>query len=83
MENTAVQELINELEQFKKFPMVDQATITSAIDFAKLRLEKEKEQIKDAYMAAICNVYELEVCPADEQDAAEEFYNENYQGVSV
>ena len=52
MENTALQDLINELEQFKKFPMVDQATITAAIDFAKLRLEKEREQIIEAFNEA-------------------------------
>ena len=49
--NTALQELIKELEKFKKFPMVDQPTITAAIDFAKLRLEKEKEQIMNAFVA--------------------------------
>ena len=37
MKQSAVQNLIKELEQFAKFPMVDKATIQAAIDFAKLR----------------------------------------------
>ena len=48
MENkkqTALQELIKELKQFKKFPMVDQPTIDAAIEFAELKLEMEKQQI--------------------------------------
>ena len=46
---TAVQDLINELKQFKKFPMVNQPTIEAAIEFAELRLEMEKEQIEKAW----------------------------------
>ncbi len=46
MKQTALQDLIDKLKQFKKFPMVDQPTIDAAIEFAELRLEMEKEQIK-------------------------------------
>lgn len=46
---TALQELIEELKQFKNFPLVDQATIDASIAFAELRLEKEKQQIEDAF----------------------------------
>ena len=51
MKQSAVQNLIKELEQFAKFPMVDKATIQAAIDFAKLRIETEKEQLIEAYYA--------------------------------
>ena len=47
--NTAIQELIKELEKFKSFPMVDKSTIEAAIDFAKLRLDDEKKQIEEAW----------------------------------
>jgi hypothetical protein len=46
----SVQNLIKELEQFAKFTMVDKATIEAAIDFAKLRIETEKEQLIEAYL---------------------------------
>ena len=38
-----------ELEQFAKFPMVDKSTIEATIEFAKLKLAMEKEQIIDAF----------------------------------
>jgi len=44
----------------------------------KTALEKEKEQIKIAYMDAACSIYGLEVCPVDEQDAAECYYSEQF-----
>ena len=46
---TAIQDLINELKQFRKFPFVDVPTIDAAISFAKLRLEMNKDQIIKAY----------------------------------
>ena len=45
---TAIQDLIDELKQFKKFPMVDVPTIEAAIGFAEFRLELNKQQIIDA-----------------------------------
>ena len=48
MKKTAIQDLIDELKQFKKFPMVDVPTIEAAIEFAELRLELNKQQIIDA-----------------------------------
>lgn len=48
-ELTAVQELIKDLKRFMKFPMVDQHTIETAIEFAEAKLEMEKQQIIHAY----------------------------------
>jgi len=45
---TAIQDLIDELKMFQKFPMVDKSTIQAAIDFAELRLDLNKKQIIDA-----------------------------------
>ena len=80
MKQSAIQNLIKELEQFAKFPMVDKATIEAAIDFAKLRIETEKEQIVDAYYAGTAqfdNAASI-VSPKTPQD----YYVENYGGVS-
>ena len=41
-------------------------------------LEKEREQIELAYMGAVCSIYELDVCPIDEQDAASCYYEAQY-----
>ena len=49
MKQTAVQELISDLKNFAKFPMVDQPTLEAAIEFAELALLKEKEQHKDTW----------------------------------
>lgn len=77
-QQTAVQNLINELKQFKKFPMVDQPTIDAAIGFAELRLEMEKEQIINAYKREAC--YMKYAGCTDEQinKSAEKYYNETY-----
>jgi hypothetical protein len=48
-EQTPVEALIKDLEQFAKFPMVNKATIEAAIDFAKLRLPEERKVIEEAY----------------------------------
>lgn len=45
---TAIESLIKDLEQFQKFPMVNQPTIEAAIEFARLRLADEKSQIIEA-----------------------------------
>ena len=50
---TALQELISELHQFKKFPMVDQPTIDAAIEFAELKLEPERLQLENAYKQGV------------------------------
>ena len=50
---TALQDLIHELQQFKKFPMVDQPTINAAIKFAELRLEPERLQLENAYKQGV------------------------------
>jgi hypothetical protein len=55
---TAIQNLIEELKQFKKFPMVDQPTIQAAIDFAELRLEEERDLLKSIYGVQHFNVDE-------------------------
>lgn len=41
---TPIQNLIVELKKFKQFPMVDEATIEAAIEFAELQLETEQSQ---------------------------------------
>jgi hypothetical protein len=72
MENkqTAVQDLIKELEQFAKVPMVDKPTIEAAIEFTKLKLPIEKQQMIDAYLA--------DRFPCSEQDAGQ-YYTETYK----
>jgi hypothetical protein len=50
--------------------MVDQPTIEAAIEFAELRLSKEKEQIIDAVDYG-CDDY-------GSQKHGEEYYNQNY-----
>jgi hypothetical protein len=69
-QQTALQNLIKELKQFAKFPMVDQPTIEAAIEFAELRLSKEKEQIIDAVDYG-CDDY-------GSQKHGEEYYNQVY-----
>jgi hypothetical protein len=72
MKQTAIQNLVMELEQFAKFPMVDRATIEAAIDFAKIRLETEKDQIIDAHD----NGY---IDGGNKKDiTAEKYYQETY-----
>jgi hypothetical protein len=68
---TAVQELIHELKQFKKFPMVDQATIQAAIEFAELKLEVEREQIENTYWDGGQDVPLFE-------ETCKEYYNKTY-----
>jgi hypothetical protein len=83
MEQTAIQNLIMELEQFAKFPMVEKATIEAAIAFAKLRLRIEKEQMIDTftegYNAGWCMAKEH----ADEDQIydAEEYYAKTYESL--
>ena len=68
---TALQELIKELKQFKKFPMVDQPTIDAAIEFAELKLEMEKQQIIET-----ARFYFHERGKA----TPEQYYNQEYGG---
>ena len=72
---TAVQNLIIELEQFAKFPMVDKPTIEAAIEFAKLRLELEKKQMIDAVLD---DVADNENMKKKFVDRFEQYYNETY-----
>jgi len=83
MNHSAIQNLINELKQFAKFPMVDQPTIEAAIDFAQLRIEMEKEQIIDAFQSG----YDAGWCMAkessDDDDMiynADQYYNQYFIG---
>lgn len=69
---TAMQELI-EIIKFYEEECVDEDIkigLTSAKNMAKDMLEKEKEQIIDAYGTAICMFYESE--------QPEEYYNQTY-----
>jgi hypothetical protein len=69
---TAVENLIMELEQFAKFPMVDKSTIEAAIEFAKLRLAMEKENSEISFFAG----YNYEgAFPVDEH---EDYYNKTF-----
>lgn len=56
MAKTAIQELIYELKQFAKFPLLDKATVEAAIDFAKIAQEKEKQQLIDFAYSQLGNV---------------------------
>lgn len=75
MKQTAVNNLIIELEQFAKFPMVDKATIEAAIDFAKLRLEMEKEQIIDAANLSIKDRWYV---ATKYSNCGEQYYSKTY-----
>ena len=71
IKQTAVENLIMELEQFAKFPMVDKPTIEAAIEFAKLKLAMEKEQIENAFMVGVKNEkYRF--------DTKEQYYTETF-----
>lgn len=74
---TAVQDLIDELKRFKKFPMVDQPTIDAAIEFAELRLEMEEQQIVDAFGVG-CQVESTRLIGY--QEMANEYYQREYGG---
>jgi hypothetical protein len=80
MKQSAIQNLIKELEQFAKFPMVDKATIEAAIDFAKLRIETEKEQIVEAYYAGTAQFDNA--APIVNPKTPQNYYVETYGGVS-
>ena len=72
---TVLQKVISDLENFKSFPMVDKPTIEAAIEFAKLRLEEEKQMIMDA------NIVGMEFIAVDTnklQEDAEHYYSETY-----
>jgi len=71
-QQTAVQNLINELKQFKKFPMVDQPTIEAAIEFAELRLEMEREQAFQFFKAGQDSMIEFE-------KNFEQYFNETFK----
>lgn len=72
---TAVKELIKQLENFKKFPMVDKPTIEAAIDFAKLAIEPEKQQIIDAVVYGQNN---HSVSIAKDNEAAQNYYTKTF-----
>ena len=74
-QQTALQNLIDELKQFKKFPLVNQATIEAAIEFAELRLSMEKEQIIDSFNYSLHMKYGSE----SQINTGEQYYNETYQ----
>ena len=71
MKQTAIQELIVDLDKIKKrLSKKDEVlTIQLIINSAKAKLEMEKEQIIDAYRA--------DLFPCSDEDA-EQYYNETY-----
>jgi hypothetical protein len=73
---TVLQDLINELNQFKKFPMVDQPTIDGAISFAEIRIQAEKQQIIDAIVQASSH------CKRMSSEEAEMYYNLTFANTS-
>lgn len=79
-QQTALQNLIKELKQFAKFPMVDQPTIEAAIEFAELRLSKEKEQIESAWDRGqyIGHTFPQRVIEPGYEYNSEEYYNQVY-----
>ena len=74
-QQTTLQNLIDELKEFKKFPLVDQATIEAVIEFAELRLPMEKEQIINAFGVG-CQVESTRLIGY--HGMAEQYYNETY-----
>jgi Zn/Cd-binding protein ZinT len=81
-EKTAIQNLIDELKQFKKFPMVDQPTIDAAIEFAELRIKMQEEQIKMAYNKGYQDgeIDSLDAKDGDVQffEDADQYYRQTY-----
>lgn len=73
---TAIQELIEIVEM--NFNNGVETSMTVFHGMLKQALEKEREQIELAYMEGVCSIYELEVCPIDEQDAAKCYYEAQY-----
>jgi hypothetical protein len=68
---SAMQELIEYMYELNTRPYINGTTFREgAINYAKQLLEKEKEQIIEAYDRAICMFYESE--------QPEEYYNETY-----
>lgn len=81
MENkTAIQELLEIVEM--DFNNGVEISMKVFHGMLKQALEKEREQIELAYVEAVCSIYELEVCPIDEQDAAKCYYEAQYLGVA-
>lgn len=77
MENkTAVQELLNIVEM--DFNNGVEISMKMFYKMLKKSIVKERKQIESAYMQSVCSIYELEVCPIDEQDAASCYYEETY-----
>jgi len=77
---TAIQELIEEFRQCTSENMFIQSTINLAIEMAESKLEKEKQQIIDAYKAAEdkTGFFEYEHRYGREYLTAEPYYNETY-----
>jgi hypothetical protein len=73
---TAIKSLINDLKEFKKFPKVDQITIDSAIEFAELSLEKEKQQIIDCHIEGQKS---MNFGMNSFKHLAEDYYNKNFK----
>jgi hypothetical protein len=74
MKQTVIQELIEEMERFSQMPMVNKITMEAAIDFAKLCIEKEKQQIIEAYYAGTAQFDNA--APMINPKTAEEYYAE-------
>jgi len=68
---TTMQNLIKELKQFKKFPMVDQPTIDAAIGFAENRLDYEKRQLFNFWQGGI-------ECTEEGGKSFDQFCSENF-----
>ncbi len=83
VQKTAIQNLIDELKQFKKFPMVDQPTIDAAIEFAELRIKMQEEQIKMAYNKGYLDgeIDSLDAKDGDVQffEDADQYYRQTYE----
>ena len=69
---TALQEYINELKEYKKTTFVDKLVITFWIVKAEKLLQKEKEQIQDAYAQGYSD-------GVQEPNPNDDYYNETYK----
>lgn len=74
MEQTALQQAIKQLINFKSFPMVDIPTIEAAISFCEAYLEVEKQQIKEAYQDGAEDQHD----PDKFKFVSEDYYNSKY-----
>lgn len=75
---TALQELIDELRDYKRTTFSDKLVVTYWIVIAEKLLEKEKQQIIDAHFEGWSDAYDYLKDDFSAPRQAEDYYNETY-----